>query len=135
MQKMLSDSFRAEWSPRLLSVIRIIAGLMFMQHGLSKYFGFPAPFPVAVQAASLLGVAGVIEIVAGALIAVGLFARLAAFIASGEMAVAYFMFHFPKGFFPLANGGELAIFYCFFFLYIALHGPGPWSIDGARSRS
>ena len=132
---MLSDSFRAEWSPRLLSVIRIIAGLMFMQHGLAKYFGFPAPFPVAVQAASLLGVAGVIEIVAGALIAVGLFARLAAFIASGEMAIAYFMFHFPKGFFPLANGGALAIFYCFFFLYIALQVPGPWSIDGARSRS
>ena len=132
---MLSDSFRAEWSPRLLSVIRIIAGLMFMQHGLAKYFGFPAPFPVAVQAASLLGVAGVIEIVAGALIAAGLFARLAAFIASGEMAIAYFMFHFPKGFFPLANGGELAIFYCFVFLYIALQGPGPWSIDAARSRS
>ena len=132
---MLSDSFRAEWSPRLLSVIRIIAGLMFMQHGLAKYFGFPAPFPVAVQAASMLGVAGVIEIVGGALIAAGLFARLAAFIASGEMAIAYFMFHFPKGFFPLANGGELAIFYCFFFLYIALQGPGPWSIDGARSRS
>jgi putative oxidoreductase len=132
---MLSDSFRAEWSPRLLSVIRIIAGLMFMQHGLAKYFGFPAPFPVAVQAASMLGVAGVIEIVGGALIAAGLFARAAAFIASGEMAIAYFMFHFPKGFFPLANGGELAIFYCFFFLYIALQGPGPWSIDAARSRS
>jgi putative oxidoreductase len=135
MQKMLSDSFRAEWSPRLLSVIRIIAGLMFMQHGLAKYFGFPAPFPVAVQAASLPGVAGVIEIVAGALIAAGLFARLAAFIASGEMAIGYFMVHAPKGFFPLANGGELAIFYCFFFLYIALQGPGPWSIDAARSRS
>jgi putative oxidoreductase len=135
MQKMLSDSFRAEWSPRLLSVIRIIAGLMFMQHGLAKYFGFPAPFPIAVQAASMLGVAGMIEIVAGALIAAGLFARLAAFIASGEMAIGYFMSHFPKGFFPLANGGELAIFYCFVFLYIALQGPGPWSIDAARSRS
>jgi len=132
---MLSDSFRAEWSPRLLSVIRIIAGLMFMQHGLAKYFGFPAPFPVAVQAASLLGVAGVIEIVAGALIAVGLFARLAAFIASGEMAIAYFLAHWaivtgsPHSFFPVLNGGAAAIMYCFVFLYYAASGPGPWALN------
>ena len=132
---MLSDSFRAEWSPRLLSVIRIIAGLMFMQHGLTKYFGFPVMSPAGFQVASMAGAAGIIEIVAGALIAAGLFARLAAFLASGEMAIGYFMYHFPKGFFPQANGGELAIFFCFFFLYIALQGPGPWSIDAARSRS
>jgi putative oxidoreductase len=134
MPKMLSDSFRAEWSPRLLSVTRIIAGLMFMQHGLTKYFGFPVATPAGFQAASMVGAAGVIEIVTGALIAAGLFARLAAFLASGEMAIGYFMFHFPKGFFPQANGGELAIFYCFFFLYLALQGPGPWSVDAARSR-
>jgi len=132
---MISDSFRVEWSPRLLSVIRIIAGLMFMQHGLTKYFAFPLPTPAGFQAASMVGAAGVIEIVAGALIAAGLFARIAAFLASGEMAIGYFMYHFPKGFFPQANGGELAIFYCFFFLYIALEGPGPWSVDAARSRS
>jgi putative oxidoreductase len=131
---MFSESFRAEWSPRLLSILRIIAGLMFMQHGLTKYFGFPVASPAGFQMASLLGAAGLIEIIGGALIAIGLFARVVAFLASGEMAIGYFMFHAPKGFFPQANGGELAIFYCFFFLYIALEGGGPWGIDGARSR-
>jgi putative oxidoreductase len=135
MLVMVSDSFRTTWSPRLLSVVRIIAGLMFMEHGLSKFFGFPAASPGGFQALGLLGAAGVIEIVGGALIAAGLFARAAAFLASGEMAIGYFLSHLPRGFFPQANGGELAIFYCFFFLYIALEGPGPWSIDAARSRS
>ena len=131
---MISESFRAMWSPRLLSVLRIIVGLMFMQHGLSKYFGFPAASPASFHAMSLLGAAGLIEIVAGALVAVGLFARVAAFLASGQMAIGYFMSHAPRGFFPQANGGEQAIFYCFVFLYIALEGPGPWSIDALRSR-
>lgn len=131
---MISDTFRATWSPRLFSILRIIAGLMFMQHGLSKYFGFPAVSPPGFHALGLLGVAGVIEIVCGGLVAIGLFARVAAFIASGEMAFAYFMSHFPRSFFPQANGGELAIFFCFVFLYIALEGPGPWSVDAARSR-
>jgi putative oxidoreductase len=135
IQIMVSDSFRATWSPRLLSVIRILVGLMFMQHGLTKYFGFPLPTPAGFQAASMVGVAGVIEIVCGALVALGLFGRVAAFLASGEMAIGYFMFHAPKGFFPQANGGEQAIFYCFVFLYIALEGGGPWSLDAARSRS
>jgi putative oxidoreductase len=131
---MIDATFLATWSPRLLSVLRIIAGLMFMQHGLTKYFGFPVASPAGFQAMSLAGAGGMIEIVAGALIAIGLFARIAAFLASGEMAIGYFMFHFPKGFFPQANQGELAIFYCFFFLYIALEGGGPWSVDAARSR-
>jgi len=131
---MISESFRAMWSPRLLSVLRIIVGLLFMQHGLSKYFGFPAASPASFNAMGLLGVAGAIEIVAGALVAIGLFARVAAFLASGQMAIGYFMSHAPRAFFPQANGGELAIFFCFVFLYIALEGPGPWSIDAMRSR-
>jgi putative oxidoreductase len=129
---MVSESFRAMWSPRLLSVLRIIAGLLFMEHGLAKHFGFPAPPPFPVV--GILLVAGAIEIVAGALIAIGLFTRTAAFIASGEMACAYFMFHFPKSFFPIINQGELAILYCFIFLFIALEGAGPWSIDAMWSR-
>ena|ERR1051326_4599288 len=132
---MISESFRAEWSPRLLSVLRIIVGLMFMQHGLSKYFAFPAASPPTFQMMSLLGLAGVMEIICGGLVAIGLFTRVAAFLASGEMAVGYFMSHAPRGFFPQANAGELAVFYCWVFLYLALEGPGPWSIDALRSRS
>ncbi len=131
---MISESVRAEWAPRLLSIIRIIAGLMFMQHGLTKYFGFPVASPAGFQVFAMAGAAGAIEIVCGALIAAGLFARVAAFLASGEMAIGYFMYHAPKGFFPQANGGELAIFFCFVFLYIAVEGPGPWSIDALRTR-
>jgi putative oxidoreductase len=132
---MVSEAFRATWSPRLLSVLRIVVGLLFLEHGLSKYFGFPAPSPAAFQVFGILGVAGVIEIVASVLVAIGLFTRAAAFIASGEMAVAYFMFHFPKSFFPLVNGGDAAVLYCFIFLFIALEGGGPWSVDALRSRS
>jgi putative oxidoreductase len=131
---MIDDTFRATWSPRLLSVVRIIAGLLFMQHGLTKYFGFPVASPAGFQMLSLAGAAGAIEIIAGGLVAIGLFARIAAFLASGEMAIGYFMYHFPRGFFPQANGGELAIFFCFIFLYIAVEGGGPWSIDANRSR-
>jgi putative oxidoreductase len=128
---MLSESFRATWSPRLLSVLRIIVGLLFLEHGLSKYFGFPV-MP-SFQVTGILWVAGAIEIVAGVLVAAGLFTRVAAFIASGEMAFAYFMAHLPRNFFPLVNGGEAAVLYCFIFLFIALEGGGPWSIDAMRS--
>lgn len=131
---MISESFRAEWSPRLLSILRLIAGLMFMQHGLTKYFGFPVPSPAGFQMMSLAGAAGAIEIVCGFLIAIGLFTRIAAFLASGEMAIGYFMYHAPLGFFPQANKGELAIFFCFVFLYLALEGGGSWSVDRAASR-
>jgi putative oxidoreductase len=123
------------WSPRLLSVLRIIVGLLFLEHGLSKYFGFPAPSPATFQVMGLLGVAGAIEVVSGALVAIGLFTRVAAFIASGEMAFAYFISHFPKNFFPMNNGGDAAILYCFIFLFFALEGGGPWGIDGMRSKS
>jgi putative oxidoreductase len=130
---MISTAFQATWSRRVLSVLRIVVGLLFMEHGLSKYFGFPIVPPYHV--AGILWAAGAIEIVAGGLIAIGLFTRLAAFIASGEMAAAYFMAHFPKSFFPLVNGGEAAVLYCFIFLFFALEGGGPWGIDGLRSRS
>jgi putative oxidoreductase len=122
------------WSPRILSILRIVAGLLFLEHGLSKLFGFPVPFPLPGPLPPLLMAAGAIEVVAGALIAAGLFTRPAAFIASGEMAVAYFMQHAPKAFWPIANMGEGAILFCFLFLYLVFAGPGPWSVDAAVGR-
>jgi putative oxidoreductase len=107
---------------------------LFLQHGLSKYTGFPAPSPASFQVVGILGVAGAIEIIAGVMVAAGLFTRAAAFIASGEMAFAYFMVHFPKSFFPLVNGGDGAVLFCFVFLFLALEGGGPWSIDAMMRR-
>ena len=124
----------ARWQPQFLAILRIVVGLLFLEHGLSKFFGFPVPFPVH-PLPTLLLVAGVIELVAGALVTIGLFTRLAAFIASGEMAVAYWMQHFPKSPWPLANMGEGAILFCFVFLYICAAGPGMWSVDHARMRA
>jgi putative oxidoreductase len=132
---MVSETFRATWSPPLLSVLRIVVGLLFLEHGLSKYLGFPVPSPASFQVMGMLGLAGAIEVVSGALVTIGLFTRVAAFVASGEMAFAYFMAHFPKNFFPIANGGDAAILYCFIFLFFALEGGGPWGIDAARSRT
>jgi putative oxidoreductase len=119
----------------MLSVLRIMTGLLFLQHGLSKFFAWPAAAPPNFQVMSLIGIAGVIELVGGALIAAGLFTRLAAFIASGEMAFAYFMGHSGQSFFPQVNRGEGAIMFCFIFLYVAIAGGGPWGIDGARAQS
>lgn len=124
----------SRWQPQLLAVLRIITALLFLEHGMMKLFHFPAP-QMPGPLPTLLMVAAVIELVAGVLIAIGLFTRLAAFIASGEMAVAYFMGHFPKSFWPGINMGDAAILFCFVFLYIAAAGPGAWSIDGARTRS
>src|SRR5215213_4242575 len=118
----------ARWQPQLLAILRIVVGLLFLEHALSKFFAFPVPFPVHPLPPMLIA-AGVIELVAGILITVGLFTRLAAFIASGEMAVGYFIGHFPQGFWPLVNKGEAAILFCFIFLYLAAAGPGAWSID------
>lgn len=131
---MLSNDFVETWSPRLLSVLRIVAALLFLSHGTAKLFGFPhvAMFD-GVTLGSLFGIAGIIEIVGGLLLLVGLFTRPAAFILSGQMAVAYFMVHAPQGFFPLLNGGELAALYSFLFLYFALVGGGAWSLDKLRS--
>ena len=118
------------WSPRVLSVLRIIAALLFMEHGLMKIFGFPVPQPGAPDPLPpLLLAAGWLEIVGGALLALGLFTRPVAFILSGQMAAAYFMAHAPQGFYPAVNKGEAAVLYCFVFLYLACAGGGIWSLD------
>jgi putative oxidoreductase len=124
------------WSPRLLSVLRIVAGLLFILHGTSKFFGFPMAGPGGpVPLMSQMGLAGVLEIVGGLLVLVGLFTRPVAFVLSGEMAVAYFMAHAPGGLYPLTNGGEVAVLFCFIFLYLAAAGGGPWSADAARGQA
>ena len=115
-------------SPYAYTLMRVIFGLLFLCHGLSKYTGFPVPPPPGIPV-KLFYISGFVELVGGALIAIGLFTRWAAFFASGEMAVAYFMMHFPRGPYPIGNGGELAVVYCFAFLFIATHGPGMWSLD------
>jgi putative oxidoreductase len=118
------------WSPRILSILRIVAGLLFLEHGLMKLVHFPAPQPGAPDPLPpLLLAAGAIELVGGGLLTVGLFTRLTAFICSGEMAVAYFMGHASRGFYPALNMGEAAILYCFVFLYLAFAGGGFWSLD------
>jgi putative oxidoreductase len=122
--------FCSKWSPRLLSIMRIVTALLFMQHGAQKLFGVPAdPAKVPVDLFSLMGLAGVLEFFGGLLILLGLFTRPVAFLLAGEMAVAYFMAHAPEGFWPLLNRGELAALYCFVFLYLAATGGGPWSGD------
>ncbi len=127
------DSIAASWSPRLLSLLRIMAGLLLMQFGMAKLLGFPnVPSFAHVTLFSLIGAAGTIELVGGALLTLGLFARPVAFVLSGEMAFAYFLGHFPKGFIPLVNGGTLAVLFCFAFLYLSAAGPGPWSLDATR---
>lgn len=120
----------SRYEPTLLGILRIVAGLLFMAHGVIKLFGFPPGAQPGVQAlGSLMGAAGLIELVAGGLIMLGLFTRPAAFIASGEMAVAYWMFHAPQSPFPAVNMGDAAILYCFLFLYLAAAGPGNFSLD------
>jgi putative oxidoreductase len=121
------------WSERMLSVLRVVAALLFLEHGLAKLLRFPhvANFD-HLQLVSLIGLAGVIELVGGTLLLLGLFTRIAAFVMSGEMAFAYFMSHAPRGFFPILNGGELAMLYCFLFLYFAVAGGGAWSLDQTR---
>jgi|SRR5690348_12346182 len=121
------------WQPQLLAVLRIVTALLFLEHGMMKLFHFPAP-QIPGPLPPLLVAAAVIELIAGVLIALGLFTRLAAFVASGEMAVAYFMGHASKSFWPGINMGDAAILFCFVFLYIAAAGPGAWSIDGLRLR-
>ncbi len=126
----------APWAPRVLSILRIVAGLIFLEHGTQKFLSFPA----GQMAGGGLGfdspasAAGVVELVAGLLVTLGLFTRPAAFLASGTMAVAYWMAHAPNNFFPVNNGGDAAILFCFVFLYLVFAGPGPWSLDAARAR-
>lgn len=118
------------WAPRLLSVLRIMAALLFMQHGTQKLLGIPTyPAKGPPEIGTLLWFGGVIELVGGLLLTIGLFTRPAAFIASGMCAFAYFLFHANRGFFPILNTGELAALYAFVFLYLSAAGPGPWSVD------
>ncbi len=124
----------SRWQPQLLAILRIVVGLLFLEHALSKFFAFPVPFPVHPLPTMLIA-AGTIELLAGVLVTIGFLTRLAAFLASGEMAFAYFISHFPKSVWPIANMGEAAILFCFIFLYSAAAGPGAWSIDGARLRN
>ncbi|PSJ54989.1 DoxX family protein [Mesorhizobium ephedrae] len=125
-------SFLRPWAPHILSILRILAAATFLTHGTMKLLGWPAPFPYPLN--GLLYVAAILEIVGGLLLIVGLFTRPVAFILSGQMAVAYFMGHAGQGFFPVLNGGEAAMLFCFVFLYIAAAGPGPWSADAAAGR-
>ncbi len=126
----------AAWAPRLLSLLRIVSGLIFLEHGTQKFLSFPA----GEMAGSGLAFnhpghyAGIVELVCGLLIALGLFTRPAAFLASGTMAVAYWYAHAPQNVFPVNNMGDAAILYCFIFLYLAAAGPGPWSLDASLNR-
>jgi len=120
------------WAPRVKSLLRIVASLMFMSVGAIKLFAFPVGIPPAggaVPLLSLLGLAGVLEVFGGGLLLIGLFTRPIAFLLAGEMAVAYFMGHFPSGWWPGLNGGQPAILYCFIWLYFSAAGSGPWSVD------
>lgn len=125
--------FDDRYAAQAHSLLRIIAGLLFLAHGMSKLFGFPpfmmGPAPII---GSLFWIAGVIELVAGVLIVIGLYSRPAALIASGEMAIGYFMIHAAKSPFPSNNMGDAAVLFCFVFLFIAAAGPGPWSVDAGR---
>ena len=126
----------AAWAPRVQSLLRIMTALLFIEHGLMKLVHFPSPQPgVPSPLPAILVAAGLIEIVAGGLITLGLFTRIAAFIASGEMAIGYFLFHAPQGFWPGLNGGDAALLFCFIFLYLAFAGGGEWSLDALRGRA
>jgi len=119
----------------MLSVLRIVTGLLFLEHGTQKLLGFPPSEHAAPALLSLIGVQGMLELVGGFLIVIGLFTRPVAFILAGDMAVAYFMAHAPESFFPTLNGGQLAILFCFVFLYLVFAGGGPWSADAQLARS
>ena len=127
-------TLRRAWEPRILSILRIIVGLLYTEHGLAKLLDFPHQPTHAPYALFTLspGLQGLLELVGGVLLALGLWTRSVAFILSGNMAVAYFMVHAPRGFFPLLNGGELAIVYCFVFFYFWVAGGGAWSLDRVR---
>ena len=128
------DRFES-WTPRLLSVLRIVAALLFMEHGLMKLLHFPGPQPgVPDPLPAMLVTAAWLEVVGGGLLALGLLTRPVAFILSGEMAIGYFLAHFPQSFWPGINGGDAAILFCFLFLYFAAAGPGSWCLDALRTR-
>jgi putative oxidoreductase len=126
----------AAYAPYALAALRIVAGLLFMEHGTQKLFGFPSVPANGLPAVfTLFWIGAVLEFVGGILIVVGLFTRPVAFLLAGEMAVAYWMVHAPNSFYPVLNGGDAAILFCFVFLYLAARGAGPFSIDGTRNRT
>ncbi|GAB3202412.1 putative oxidoreductase [Pontibacter aydingkolensis] len=127
------DRFLGKYNPQLYAILRIVAGFLFAMHGTQKLFGWPGGGDTG-ELASLMGLAGIIELVGGLMIAFGLLTSWAAFIASGEMAVAYFKAHASEALWPILNGGELAVLYCFLFLYMAARGSGIWSVDAAMGR-
>lgn len=125
----------SRWQPQLLALLRIVAALLFLEHSTQKFLAFPAPFPAPGPLPPVEVAAGIIEGLTGILVTIGLFTRPIAFLAAGEMAIGYFMMHFPKSFWPAVNMGEAAILYCFIFLYIAAAGPGAWALDNLRMRN
>jgi putative oxidoreductase len=134
------DPISASWAsqgPRIKGALRIIAASMFMMAGTVKLFAFPMPMPGGsqIQLMSQIGIGGLLEVVGGGLLILGLFTRPVAFILAGEMAVAYFQFHAPRGFWPVVNHGEQAVLYCWIWLYYSATGPGAWSVDALRRRS
>jgi putative oxidoreductase len=122
------------WAPRMLAVLRIVTAVLFMEHGTQKLLGFP-PSEMRPAFLSLFWFGGLLELVGGALVLIGLFTRPVAFVLAGEMAVAYWMAHAPQSFFPVVNGGDAAILFCFVFLYLVCAGPGVWSVDATRARA
>src|SRR5437773_8275931 len=124
----------SRWAPRLLTIWRVVTAFLFIVHGTAKLFAYPMSLGFEVKLFSLIGLAGALEIVGGSLLLLGLFTRPVAFVLSGEMAFAYFMAHASQGFWPLANKGELAVLYCFVFLYLAAAGGGAWSLDNMWRR-
>jgi len=130
---MSTDALQSVWGPRALSILRIVAALIFFEHGTQKLLGFP-PIDDPPAVLSLSWIAGVFELFGGALLILGLFTRPVAFVLSGVMASAYWIAHAPQTLFPVLNGGDAAILYCFVFLYLVFAGPGPWSLDAMRAR-
>jgi putative oxidoreductase len=128
---MQASAFWSRYTPVLLSILRIVVAFLFIEHGAQKLLGVPGAGDHRVELMSLMGLAGVLEFLGGALVLLGLFTRPVAFVLSGEMAFAYFMAHAPQGFWPVLNHGEAAVFYCFTFLYFSAAGGGPWSLDRA----
>ena len=126
-------AFLRPWAPHILSILRILAAATFLTHGTMKLLGWPAPFPYPLS--TLTTIAGSLEIVGGILLVIGLFSRPVAFILSGLMACAYFLGHAGGGFFPVLNGGEPALLFCWIFLFIAAYGPGPISVDAQLGRA
>jgi putative oxidoreductase len=128
-------AFLTSWSPRILSILRIITGFLILWHGSQKLFDFPSSGKPAGELTALMMTAGSIEFFGGLLILIGFFTRPVAFLLSGLLAVAYFMAHAPGGFLPLTNRGELAVLYCFVFFYLFFAGGGPWSVDALIGRN